>query len=417
MASTAMASTPSRTLPGLFSPSDSLSGIDGTFGHTTSLPQTPKTAPTLRQAKSCDNSPKDYTVSTYNRLNLQRPHLAEANSESAVLDIQEIRRHLEWKDIDKRSRGQASGAKSTGRRASNPEGNNRVHKRTKSRLSDVGSSGSPRQRVPPRGDDPDPSTTKTTPIPEVKQAKEIKIPETAREVHDELQSFLRKQFTTNNSKGHIYIFRDMVHGKRIKIGSSDNVSRRKGDIVRECGMELKLMHVSQACMNRIKTEHLIHRDLGVHRRPFYCSVCEKMHTEWFSFPNKYAEKTVDRWVAFMQHEPYQQSAKLKDMWEHVISRRMSRFHIDNKISDARRWSHWESILVPITMLEQLMYVYHTSWPGLCFLWQYNWQIAVFVLGTRSWLWERTVFTFFLAVVSFMCSSFSIFSSIGSLNKL
>jgi len=69
---------------------------------------------------------------------------------------------------------------------------------------------------------------------------------------------------------------------------------------------------------RLRTEQLIHENLGMYRwKELDCNSgkgCGKSHKEWFDLTKKEAMATLECWKLWSDSEPYDDAGNLKDYW-------------------------------------------------------------------------------------------------------
>lgn len=114
--------------------------------------------------------------------------------------------------------------------------------------------------------------------------------------------------------GFIYIFWDKQHFGKVKIGFTNDLTRRLEEWNRDCkrdhlyhpndGIQVNMKHVH-------RVEQLIHTELKEFRRKRRCEGCGKMHVEWFDVPEVHAGKVARKWRDWILQEPYMQDAVSK----------------------------------------------------------------------------------------------------------
>ena len=127
-------------------------------------------------------------------------------------------------------------------------------------------------------------------------------------LHNKATSPLGKKDTED---GFIYLFWDMQHFGKVKIGYTKDLTKRLKQWNRQCnrdhlyhpndGFQIEMKHVH-------RVEELIHTELKEFRRQRRCEGCGRMHEEWFEVPEAHAVKVASKWRDWILQKPYVQDA-------------------------------------------------------------------------------------------------------------
>jgi hypothetical protein len=102
--------------------------------------------------------------------------------------------------------------------------------------------------------------------------------------------------------GFIYIFRNPEMKGLVKIGFSDDISRRMKSIRRACHITPHL--VTDRTQRRIKhaylAEQIILDELESYQKKFKCKGCGKEHREWFQVDEVKALEVIERWRCWIE---------------------------------------------------------------------------------------------------------------------
>ena len=118
----------------------------------------------------------------------------------------------------------------------------------------------------------------------------------------------------DHAEGFVYIFWDKQHFGMVKIGYTNNLSRRLREWDNSCkhkhlyhpndGIQVNMEHV-------YRVEQLVHTELKEFRRRRPCDGCGRMHKEWFEVEEAHAAKVVRKWREWILQEPYVEDAGSK----------------------------------------------------------------------------------------------------------
>ncbi|KAF2836075.1 hypothetical protein M501DRAFT_283202 [Patellaria atrata CBS 101060] len=159
--------------------------------------------------------------------------------------------------------------------------------------------------------------------------------------------------------GRIYILSSPQRPGLLKIGHSSNIHTRKKQLSDICKINVEEIPYGPqdgATPYFRRVERLVHTDLHNSQRRFHCPSprCKRngntdtgiLHQEWFAVDKNTAVRTVRRWLAFTQRDPYDDHGELKRFWVNKISR-MPGPGIEEKAGDhALRAARWDGEINP-----------------------------------------------------------------------
>ncbi|KFY53669.1 hypothetical protein V496_07420 [Pseudogymnoascus sp. VKM F-4515 (FW-2607)] len=131
------------------------------------------------------------------------------------------------------------------------------------------------------------------------------------EISKLLRTTLTRPLTcTEVSYRTIYGFREAAGSPYLKIGSTNDFARRRGELFRECGIKCEEIAFQLEARHGAKVERLVQRHLAAERRAEDVSALEGekrcshlTHIEWFEVENERAMEVVKGWARFMELEP------------------------------------------------------------------------------------------------------------------
>ncbi|KAJ5726247.1 uncharacterized protein N7483_007604 [Penicillium malachiteum] len=129
-------------------------------------------------------------------------------------------------------------------------------------------------------------------------------------------------------QGSMYVFWQRGNFGHLKIGRSENVSRRLKEWNKQCKktMELHFPEPAKKSDEQIsdlqqvphisRVEALVHLELNYFRRiEKKCPGCSKSHMEWFEVSKDIAIRVIRKWTAWISTLPYEQQIKdCKEQW-------------------------------------------------------------------------------------------------------
>lgn len=145
----------------------------------------------------------------------------------------------------------------------------------------------------------------------------------AHSIDDALRMKIKEDLPKKDKqRGYVYIFRDPARPNLLKIGKTDlEVSKRRENIERRCRITLETVYQEGEGMDLLplrncqRAEQLVHKELANYNRRHLCPTCKERHKEWFEVSEDLAKKTVQRWVTFIQKQPYDENGVLHDFWQ------------------------------------------------------------------------------------------------------
>jgi hypothetical protein len=170
----------------------------------------------------------------------------------------------------------------------------------------------------------------------------------AKDIDVDLIKQICKELTLKEKDGWVYLVRNPDRKGYFKIGYTQDLTKRKQAIEMKCGIQLRTADVwgKMKCVKRI--EALAQLDLLHLRQKWNCAKCGDTHGEWFRVDEDLAIATVDKWVTWMQREPYNKNGTVKSVWSELIAKmRRPEPRFANEDHEAR-FAHWEKALQPPT---------------------------------------------------------------------
>lgn len=113
---------------------------------------------------------------------------------------------------------------------------------------------------------------------------------------------VKKDLTPTDGEGYIYVFENPKQPTLRKIGISSTPVQRARDISRKCETGVEIVYRSPV-RYKLQAEALVHAELAPFRSSFHCK-CSTNHREWFCIGKETAIASVDRWVNFLDKQPY-----------------------------------------------------------------------------------------------------------------
>jgi hypothetical protein len=176
---------------------------------------------------------------------------------------------------------------------------------------------------------------------------------TANDTHTKIIGYLGEPLKNTDDIARVYVFSDPDRPEIIKIGSAQNPSERKDELVKKCRFPSLTMHFQSEIMSSAvasKVETLAHYELGFFRRRFNCGSCSINHREFFQVDWRIAESVVKRWTGFFKFEPYDENGGLKEGWKdkmtkYTVQNQPEQDH-ENHDDRGKWWGQLEKILVP-----------------------------------------------------------------------
>ncbi|RBR13324.1 hypothetical protein FVER53590_02733 [Fusarium verticillioides] len=145
-------------------------------------------------------------------------------------------------------------------------------------------------------------------------------PRSTLEINKAIKKRLLEPLTETETKngGYIYLytFPESYHDAHpyIKIGYSQDVSKRMRDWKKQCGYEAKVLGEFPA-EHYVKVERIVHAQLWNQRkREKACPACNVRHEEWFKVEAMTASKIIALWTGWMRREPYDGEVNILDKW-------------------------------------------------------------------------------------------------------
>ncbi|KAG9502816.1 hypothetical protein J7337_005650 [Fusarium musae] len=145
-------------------------------------------------------------------------------------------------------------------------------------------------------------------------------PRSTLEINKAIKKRLLEPLTETETKngGYIYLytFPEIYHDAHpyIKIGYSQDVSKRMRDWKKQCGYEAKVLGEFPA-EHYVKVERIVHAQLWNQRkREKACPACNVRHEEWFKVEAMTASKIIALWTGWMRREPYDGEGNILDKW-------------------------------------------------------------------------------------------------------
>ncbi|KAF5721350.1 hypothetical protein FMUND_3660 [Fusarium mundagurra] len=186
--------------------------------------------------------------------------------------------------------------------------------------------------TPRRRSQSSPSTpTKTSPklsLPKLPSPKSPKAPhefedfsrprstlETNKAIKKRLLNPLTKRETKNGGYIYLYTFSESYHDAHpyIKIGFSQDVSKRMREWKYKCGYDVKVLGEFPA-EHYAKVEGIVHAQLCNQRMREKGCACNVCHEEWFKVDAMTASKIIALWTGWMRREPYDEGGHILDKW-------------------------------------------------------------------------------------------------------
>ncbi|KAF4443449.1 hypothetical protein FACUT_1373 [Fusarium acutatum] len=126
---------------------------------------------------------------------------------------------------------------------------------------------------------------------------------------------LKERETKNGGNIYLYTFSESYHAAHpyIKIGFSQDVSRRMREWKYKCGYDVKVLGEFPA-EHYAKVEKIVHTQLCNQRKREKGCPCNVCHQEWFKVDAMTASKIIALWTGWMRREPYDEEGNILDKW-------------------------------------------------------------------------------------------------------
>lgn len=153
----------------------------------------------------------------------------------------------------------------------------------------------------------------------------------------------------------IYGFREVIGSPYIKIGITNDFSRRRSELFRGCGYRCEDLIFQLETRHAMKVEHLVQKHLAAERRredvsrfigQGSCNI-HMTHVEWFEVGDRRVVEVVEGWVRFMELKPFGEvgdgeSWELKREWKG----KLREAEADHEEGD--KWLRWLERYAPGT---------------------------------------------------------------------
>ncbi|KAG5748774.1 hypothetical protein H9Q70_008554 [Fusarium xylarioides] len=126
---------------------------------------------------------------------------------------------------------------------------------------------------------------------------------------------LKEGETKNGGNIYLYTFSESYHDAHpyIKIGFSQDVSKRMREWKYKCGYDVKVLGEFPA-EHHAKVERIVHAQLCNQRMREKGCACNVCHQEWFKVDAMTASKIIALWTGWMRREPYDEEGNILDKW-------------------------------------------------------------------------------------------------------
>ncbi|KAF2489098.1 hypothetical protein BU16DRAFT_172685 [Lophium mytilinum] len=215
------------------------------------------------------------------------------------------------------------------------------------------------------------ASTKAPATPNEKSLEKLATPKASTpRVVDEmiLGTLCRSLPTPSPDKGFVYIMRDPLKPRHLKIGmTAGTITNRRLGHERSCKRRLDVVYLDDEdgkeqlpVANYKRAEKLVHDELAHRRITFVCSKCGRRHHEWFEVGEEVAKRTVRRWTGFMRMQPYDGQGRLGTMWKERLDY-MARPKSGEKLDDYEtREKRWNSVVTA----NRVDFFWHFVWREL-----------------------------------------------------
>jgi len=165
-----------------------------------------------------------------------------------------------------------------------------------------------------------------------------------------------KDSPKKTSDGVVYIMHDPAQGGLFKIGKTTrDIEIRSSELESLCGRgRVPLFgHQRRVVKHVQRAEHLTHKQLERVNFRFDCN-CKIIHKEWFRIEYDLAEKSVVRWMTFMEHEPYDKHGNLRGFWEWKLTNQHIYYGEDDEENSRMHNLAWDKFVAK-TLIEECRY--------------------------------------------------------------
>lgn len=153
----------------------------------------------------------------------------------------------------------------------------------------------------------------------------------------------------------IYGFREVIGSLYIKIGITNDFSRRCNELFHRCGYKCEDLVFQLETRHAMKVERLVQKHLAAERRredvsrfmgQGGCNI-HMTHVEWFEVGDKRAVEVVEGWVRFMELKPFGEvgdgeAGELKREWKEKLG------DVEADHEEGDRWLRWLERYAPGT---------------------------------------------------------------------